>query len=50
MVPNFKPLRSRGFKSQDAAKVLKFKYRHDGALWIIKFALNRAQLIISHTS
>jgi hypothetical protein len=49
MDPNFKPLRSIGFNDYDPAKVPKFKYRYDGALSIRNFALNQAQLIISHT-
>jgi hypothetical protein len=49
MDPNFEPLRSIGFNDHDPAKVPKFKYRHDGALSIRNFALNQAQLIISHT-
>jgi hypothetical protein len=49
MDPNFEPLRSIGFNGLDPAKVPKFKYRHDGALSIRNFALNLAQLIISHT-
>jgi hypothetical protein len=49
MDPNFEPLRSIGFNDHDPAKVPKFKYRHDCALSIRNFALNQAQLIISHT-
>jgi hypothetical protein len=49
MNSNFEPLRSIGFNGHDPAKVQKFKYRHDGALSIRNFALNQAQLIISHT-
>jgi hypothetical protein len=49
MDPNFEPLRSIGFNGDDPAKVSKFKFSHDGALSIRNFALNQAQLIISHT-
>jgi hypothetical protein len=47
MDPYFEPLRSIGFNGHDPAKVP--KYRHDDALSIGNFALNQAQLIISHT-
>jgi hypothetical protein len=46
---NFEPPCSIGFNGHDPAKAPKFKYRHDGALSIRNFALNQAQLIISHT-
>jgi hypothetical protein len=49
MNPNFRPLRSIGLNGHHPAKVQKFKYRHDCALSIKMFALNQAQLIISHT-
>jgi hypothetical protein len=50
MDSNFTFLFTPGFNDHDPAKVQKFKYRHDGALSIRNFALNQAQLLISHTS
>jgi hypothetical protein len=47
---NFEPLRSLVFNGHDPVKVKIFKYRHDGTLSIRNFALNQAQLLISHTS
>jgi hypothetical protein len=44
-----KVLAHNRFNGHDPAKVPKFKYRHDSALSIRNFAVNQAQLIISHT-
>jgi hypothetical protein len=49
MDPNSEPLPFIEFNGHDPAKVQKFKYWHDGALSIRSFALNQAQLLISHT-
>jgi hypothetical protein len=49
MDPNFEPLRSINFNGHDPAKGPKFKYWHnDGALSMKNFALNQAQLKVSH--